>query len=234
MLNIVDKKQIIHIVAEIIIIVGISVYFSQKNKHLLNLINDLTQRLEDQEEQINKHEQAINNLSLQISKLNSNNSNEKLSNPLENLIQQNLPIPTRMEPHFINTQPKMENFMNFPINVPNNNVPTTNNQPVNKEKKKSTKKKVQFNEVENTNEINENNINELLSNIPLQPSIPISMPMPTIVIGTATRVQKPVVKENSSSKVEEIFDENEEEFSDDKNEEDLLDEELEEELKELE
>ena len=72
-------------------------------------------------------------------------------------------------------------------------------------------------------------------NIPMHPS----MSMPTIVIGTATRM-KHQPKEELSSRVEEVFEENEEleneeeDEEDEENEETLLDAELEEELKDLE
>lgn len=61
-----DNKQIIHIVVEIVIILGIFFYFSQKNKKLMKHINDLTQRLEEQEDIIQKHEQMINKLAEMI------------------------------------------------------------------------------------------------------------------------------------------------------------------------
>lgn len=68
MSKLLENKQIIHIVTEIITITVIIFYFSSKNKKLLGHIEDLSQRLEDQEDMIQKHEliikqlvQAINN-----------------------------------------------------------------------------------------------------------------------------------------------------------------------------
>ena len=130
MSNIIDKKQIIHIIAEIIIIFGISIYFSQKNKQLLNLINDLNQRLEDQEEQLNKHEQAINNLSNQISQLLNKPSNNLPVNINENFVQKNIPVKT-VEREFVSPQNLKQNIQ---VNVPNNNAKNPN------------KNKVQFTE----------------------------------------------------------------------------------------
>lgn len=66
MSKILDNKQIIHIASEIIIILGITFYFSQKNKKIMNHINDLSQRLEEQEDVIQKYEQIIGNLSKKI------------------------------------------------------------------------------------------------------------------------------------------------------------------------
>ena len=68
MSKLLENKQIIHIVTEIIAAIVIIFYFSSKNKKLLGHIEDLSQRLEDQEDMIQKHEliikqlvQAINN-----------------------------------------------------------------------------------------------------------------------------------------------------------------------------
>ena len=68
MSKLLENKQIIHIVTEIIAGIVIIFYFSSKNKKLLGHIEDLSQRLEEQEDIIQKHEliikqlvQAINN-----------------------------------------------------------------------------------------------------------------------------------------------------------------------------
>ena len=71
MTKLLDNKQIIHIVSEIVIILGITFYFSQKNKKMMNHINDLTQRIEEQEDILQKHEQMIAKLSSIIDELNS-------------------------------------------------------------------------------------------------------------------------------------------------------------------
>jgi nitrogen fixation/metabolism regulation signal transduction histidine kinase len=52
-------KQTIHIISEIVVIAGISFYFSSKNKQLLNHIEELAQKLEQQEDHIQKLELAI-------------------------------------------------------------------------------------------------------------------------------------------------------------------------------
>ena len=74
MSKLLDNKQIIHIVSEIVIILGITFYFTQKNKKLMNHINDLTQRIEEQEDILQKHEQIITKLSSMIEELNSRKS----------------------------------------------------------------------------------------------------------------------------------------------------------------
>ena len=59
MSKILDKSQIIHIVSEIIVLFGLTFYFTQKNNKLMGFINDLNKKIEDQESIIQKHEQMI-------------------------------------------------------------------------------------------------------------------------------------------------------------------------------
>jgi hypothetical protein len=54
-----NKQQIIHIAIEVIAVIAISFYFSQKNKKLMNQIEDLSHRIEEQEEIIEKHDKII-------------------------------------------------------------------------------------------------------------------------------------------------------------------------------
>ena len=62
MSKLLENKQIIHIVTEIIAAIVIIFYFSSKNKKLLGHIEDLSQRLEEQEDIIQKHELIIKQL----------------------------------------------------------------------------------------------------------------------------------------------------------------------------
>ena len=62
MSKLLENKQIIHIVTEIIAGIVIIFYFSSKNKKLLGHIEDLSQRLEEQEDIIQKHELIIKQL----------------------------------------------------------------------------------------------------------------------------------------------------------------------------
>ena len=54
-----DNKQMIHIASEIVVLIGISFYFSSKNKKLLGHIEELAQRIEEQEDTIQKLESAL-------------------------------------------------------------------------------------------------------------------------------------------------------------------------------
>jgi len=90
MSRILENKQIIHIVCEIIVIIGIVFYFSQKNKKLMNHINDLTQRLEDLEDTVQKQEKNITKLLSIIEKLNV----PQKQNKNETFVQKPIPNPS--------------------------------------------------------------------------------------------------------------------------------------------
>jgi hypothetical protein len=52
-----ENKQIIHIASEVVVLCGLTFYFSSKNKKLMGHIEELAQRLEEQEDHIQKLEQ---------------------------------------------------------------------------------------------------------------------------------------------------------------------------------
>ena len=58
----------IHIVSEVVVVVALTFYFNQKNKKLMAHIEDLAQRVEEQEDLLQKHEQIIKQLVDHISK----------------------------------------------------------------------------------------------------------------------------------------------------------------------
>ena len=62
MSKLIENKQIIHIVTEVAIIAGVIFLFSSKNKKLLEHIENLSKRLDEQNELIQKHEQIIRQL----------------------------------------------------------------------------------------------------------------------------------------------------------------------------
>jgi cell division septum initiation protein DivIVA len=76
MSKLLENKQIIHIATEIVALMGIVFYFSSKNKKLLEHIEDLSQRLEDQEDLIQKHEQIIRQLVQTVNKGSHNQSSQ--------------------------------------------------------------------------------------------------------------------------------------------------------------
>ena len=59
MAKLIENKQMIHIASEIVVVIGLTFYFNQKNKKLMSHIEDLSQRIEEQEDLLQKHEQVI-------------------------------------------------------------------------------------------------------------------------------------------------------------------------------
>lgn len=62
MSKILDMKQIIHIATEIVVIVGITVYLTMKQKKMMSHIDNLTKQLQEQEKMIQQHEHVIRQL----------------------------------------------------------------------------------------------------------------------------------------------------------------------------
>jgi len=60
--NIFDNKQLIHIGAEVVVLTGLTFYFSSKNRKLMEHVEELAHKLEEQEDHIQKLEGVINNL----------------------------------------------------------------------------------------------------------------------------------------------------------------------------
>lgn len=82
MSKLMENKQLVHIASEAIVLIGITFYFNQKHKKLMSYIEDLAQRVEGQEDIIQKHEmtigkliETVNNLSVKID--NNMTSKEK-------------------------------------------------------------------------------------------------------------------------------------------------------------
>ena len=74
MSQILENKQMVHIVSEVIVLIGLTFYFNQKNKKLMNHIEDLAQRIEEQEDLLQKHENIIKKLVASVNELQGNNS----------------------------------------------------------------------------------------------------------------------------------------------------------------
>jgi uncharacterized protein YoxC len=54
-----DNKQLVHIASEVVVLVGLTFYFSSKNKKLVSHIEELSQRIEEQEDRIQKMEVSL-------------------------------------------------------------------------------------------------------------------------------------------------------------------------------
>lgn len=59
MSKLLENKQMVHIISETVVFFGLTFYFSQKNKKLTEKIEALSQRLEEQEDLIQKHDNII-------------------------------------------------------------------------------------------------------------------------------------------------------------------------------
>ena len=57
----------IHIASEIVVLVGLTFYFNQKNRKLMSHIEDLAQKIEEQEDLLQKHEQIIKKMVFKFS-----------------------------------------------------------------------------------------------------------------------------------------------------------------------
>ena len=57
-----DKKDMIHIAAEVVVIIGVTSYFYIQNKNLSEQISVLSAKLEEQDKLIKKHDEVINQL----------------------------------------------------------------------------------------------------------------------------------------------------------------------------
>jgi hypothetical protein len=58
-----ENKQMLHITAEVVVILGVVFYFSSKHKQISSHVEDLSQRLEDRENNIKDLENKVNQLS---------------------------------------------------------------------------------------------------------------------------------------------------------------------------
>lgn len=79
--NLLENKQLIHIATEVVALIALIFYFSSKNKKLMQYIEDLSQRLEDQEDLIQKHEQIIRQLVQAVNAQNGNQPQPSRSQP---------------------------------------------------------------------------------------------------------------------------------------------------------
>lgn len=64
-----DNKQLIHIASEVVVLVGLTFYFSAKNRKLLGHIEELAQRLEEQEDRVQKMENMLQQVGTSLNNL---------------------------------------------------------------------------------------------------------------------------------------------------------------------
>ena len=100
MTNVLEQKQIIHIVVEIVVLTGVSFYFASKNKQLSSSIQALSKKLEEQEEIIQRHEQILMQL---VKSVNQNNNNNVIKPVTVNIIP-DLPIKKNKDPKIVSVK----------------------------------------------------------------------------------------------------------------------------------
>ena len=117
----------IHIASEIVVIIGLTFYFNQKNKKLMSHIEDLSQRIEEQEDLLQKHEQVIRKMvdfinqyqsepniqskyvppqqeNIKSKKTKPNIAKPVLSKPEPNIVK---PVLSKPEPNIAKPEPKV-------------------------------------------------------------------------------------------------------------------------------
>lgn len=122
-----EKKDIIHIATEVVILSGITFYFCSKNKKLSAHIEELSKRLEEQEDIIQKHEKLITQL---LQKVNNYQSftNVQPSQKYQNTnvySNQNIkadevlkkPVSTTRTKNFMSSTAKMSSVKASPVKV---------------------------------------------------------------------------------------------------------------------
>ena len=103
MSQILENKQMVHIASEIIALIGLTFYFNQKNKKLMNHIEDLAQRIEEQEDLLQKHENIIKKLVASVNELHGNKSQ--------------IPIKTQIPKGVIKTPKEVNHVYKAPQNI---------------------------------------------------------------------------------------------------------------------
>jgi hypothetical protein len=78
------KNETIHIIGELVAVVGLVFYFGNKNKKTMELIEQLTKKIDDQENKINKQSDLIANLFDKINSIGQFNSKANANHNINN------------------------------------------------------------------------------------------------------------------------------------------------------
>lgn len=96
-----ENKQLMHVAAEVVVLIGIIYYINQKNATCAKNIDKLVQRIEEQEDIIQRHEQLINKL---ISALESTTSSRVPEGPVNNKVRKYSKPVTQSKPDSDNSK----------------------------------------------------------------------------------------------------------------------------------
>ena len=84
MSKLIENKHIIHIMSEIAVLLGITFYFNQQNQKLKSCIEDLTQRMEEQEDTLKRQEEMIKSLAGIVNNISNDAQDERLRQQTQN------------------------------------------------------------------------------------------------------------------------------------------------------
>jgi hypothetical protein len=112
MSTLLENKQMIHVASEIVVLSGLTFYFSQKNKKLAGHIEDLAERIEEQEDLIQKHEQVIRKLVEFVNQQKNTQSYNPTTPPTSSLPSKHLKKSNR------NKRPKHKEHVSPPLSPP--------------------------------------------------------------------------------------------------------------------
>lgn len=117
MTSFIENKQLIHVATEIVVGLSVTFYFNQQNKKLKSYIDDLFQRIEQQEEEIQKHTEIIEKL---LKVINENQMNLPQTKPRDKIIKtKTFKKPTKEKP----IKEKPIKIKEKPIIIKHNNSP---------------------------------------------------------------------------------------------------------------
>jgi hypothetical protein len=110
--KLIDNKQMVHIISEVVVMLGMTFYFSSKNKQLQGYIDELSQRLEEQEDRVHKLEGTLQQLNTNFGQFVQENRMT-----VSNLVQKmNVPSPSQSQPKKV--KQKMFNLKSQPLQPP--------------------------------------------------------------------------------------------------------------------
>ena len=81
MSKVIENKQLIHLAAEVVVVIGLTFYFNTKHKKIKEHVAELSQRLEEQDQIIEKHEQTIRQIVQNINQRPSDLMREQKHKP---------------------------------------------------------------------------------------------------------------------------------------------------------
>tara|TARA_B100001094_G_C18131705_1_gene772635 strand:- start:950 stop:1489 length:540 start_codon:yes stop_codon:yes gene_type:complete len=107
-----NKQQLIHVASEVVLFAGVVYYFDKKHKSTLNIMEQLAEKINEQNNTISSHELKIQELSDVISQLSDRINNIKIPPPVmipsppQPMMQQQQPMMQQQPPPQPMTQPK--------------------------------------------------------------------------------------------------------------------------------